>query len=171
VTREPGGTPVGEALRALLLDPANAGLDGLTELFILEASRRAHVRSIIRPALARGDIVIADRFADSSVAYQGGGRELGVALVEHLNALATDGLEPDLTFLLDLDPDAGLARVARRDRSSDRMEQERIEFHRRVRAAYLELGNRCASRYLILDGQLPADEIARQVLASIQPRL
>ena len=129
ISREPGGTPLGEALRELLLSPASTGIDGLTELFLLEASRRSHMQEVIRPALERGVVVICDRYADSSVAYQGGGRELGVELVTELNRRATDGLMPDITILLDLDPKTGLIRVGRRQRPEDRMELEALEFH------------------------------------------
>jgi dTMP kinase len=169
VTREPGGTPFGDALRDLLLRPEGGALDGLTELFLLEAARRRHVQEVIRPSLEAGTIIIADRYADSSVAYQGGGRGLGVELVERLNALATDGLMPDLTLLLDLPVEAGLARVAGRDRARDRMERERIEFHQRVRDAYLDLARRRgAERYRVIDAAQPADRIADEVRAAAE---
>lgn len=171
VTREPGGTPLGEALRRILLDPESAGIDGLTELFLLEASRRAHTREVIEPALARGEVVIADRFADSSVAYQGGGRGLGVELVERLNAVATGGLMPRLTFLLDLAPEEGLARVARRDRRGDRMEQEAIEFHRRVAEGYRALAARRGAAYCVLDAARPPEDLAREIRESVSPLL
>ncbi|MBM3316472.1 MAG: dTMP kinase [Candidatus Eisenbacteria bacterium] len=171
VSREPGGTPLGEALRALLLDPAGRDLDGLTELFLLEAARRAHVERVIRPALRGGRVVVADRFADSSVAYQGGGRGLDVALVERLNELATGGLAPDLTLLLDLEVEVGLSRVARRERRRDRMERERVEFHHRVREAYRALAARRGDRYRLLDASLPADALALEIEACVGPLL
>ena len=171
VTREPGGTPVGESIRELLLDPAQEGIDGLTELFLLEAGRRAHVRQVIAPLRDAGWVVIADRYADSSVAYQGGGRELGVELVERLNRIATGGLRADLTFLLDLPVEEGLARVARRHREEDRLEREQISFHERVRAAYLDLARRHRERYRVLDATRPPEEIARAIQGELRPLL
>ncbi len=172
ITREPGGTPFGDALRDLLLRPEGEPLDGLTELFLLEAARRRHVREVIVPALIAGSIVIADRYADSSVAYQAGGRGLSTELVEQLNDLATDGLMPDLTLLLDLPADVGLARVAGRDRARDRMERERIDFHRRVRAAYLELARRRGEeRYRVIDARRDIEVVTDEVLAAVAPLL
>jgi dTMP kinase len=171
VTREPGGTPLGDALREILLRPDHAALDGLTELFLLEAARRTHVREVITPARARGLVVISDRYADSSVAYQGAGRGLGVELVERLNALATGGVEPDLTVLLDLPAASGLARVAARARGEDRMEREAIEFHERVRRGYLELARRRGDRYAVFDAGGPVEEIFARVLARLEPIL
>ena len=170
-TREPGGTPLGDALRAILLAPESRDLDGLSELFLLEAARRAHVRQVILPALRAGRIVISDRFADSSVAYQGAGRELGVEMVERLNALATDALVPDLTFLLDLPVEAGLARVAHRPRGRDRMERERAAFHARVREGYLDLARRRGERYAVIDARRSEAEIFALVLARVEPLL
>lgn len=171
VTREPGGTPLGEILRRVLLDPTGAGIDGWSELFLLEAARHAHVEQVIRPALERGLIVISDRFADSSVAYQGGGRGLDVAQVEWLNRIATAGLMPDLTVLLDIEVEEGLRRIARRDATRDRMEREQIEFHRRVRDAYRHLALRRGSAYIQIDGALPPDKIERAILARLAPSL
>jgi len=165
VTREPGGTPFGEALRDLLLSPASTSIDGFTELYLLEASRRVHLNEVINPALRRGLVVICDRFADSSVAYQGGGRELGLDLVEALNLQATSGVMPDITILLDLDPEIGLTRVGHRPRPEDRMEQEALQFHQRVRAAYLELAKRRGESYAVFDAQKSAPEIAAEIAA------
>jgi dTMP kinase len=170
-TREPGGTPVGDALRQILLTPEGEVLDGLTELFLLEAARRSHVQRVIVPARRQGHIVISDRFADSSIAYQGAGRGLGVVLVERLNALATDGLEPDLTLLLDLPVEIGLGRVAHRARGEDRMEREVVAFHQRVRQGYLELARRRADRYATIDACLPEEEIFARVLERLRPLL
>jgi dTMP kinase len=170
-TREPGGTPLGDALRAILLAPESRDLDGLTELFLLEAARRAHVRQVILPARRAGRIVISDRFADSSVAYQGAGRELGVETVERLNALATDALAPDVTFLLDLPVEIGLARVAHRPRGRDRMERERVAFHERVREGYLDLARRRGERYVVIDARGSEAEVFAQVLARAEPLL
>jgi dTMP kinase len=167
VTREPGGTPLGEILRRVLLDPAGAGIDGWSELFLLEAARHAHVEQVIRPALDRGLVVISDRFADSSVAYQGGGRGLDLEQIEALNRIATAGLMPDLTILLDIEVEEGLRRIARRDASRDRVEQEQIEFHRRVREAYRRLSVRRGSAYVQVDGARPPDEIEQAIRARL----
>ncbi len=171
VTREPGGTRLGETLRRVLLDPASAEIDGWSELFLLEAARRAHVEQVIRPALDRGLIVLSDRFADSSIAYQSGGRELDLEQVESLNRLATGGLTPDLTVLLDVEVEEGLRRIAHRDASHDRMERERIEFHRRVRDAYRQLAVRRGSAYIRIDGALPPDAIEQTIRAHLASRL
>lgn len=171
VTREPGGTPLGDALRGLLLSPASSGIDGETELFLLSASRRAHVTQTIRPALARGQIVICDRFADSSVAYQGGARGLGLEVVERINALATGGLMPQATVLLDLDPAVGLARVGRRGRAEDRMEREALAFHRRVRETYLLLAERRGEEYCRIDASASPDQVFAEILAYLAPIL
>jgi dTMP kinase len=170
-TREPGGTPLGDALRQILLAPDNQSMDGLTELFLLEAARRAHVQEVILPARHQGRIVISDRFSDSSVAYQGAGRGLGVERVERLNTLATDGLEPDLTFLLDLPAEIGLARVADRARARDRMEREVIAFHERVRQGYLDLARRRGERYAVIDARRPEEQVFARVRERLEPLL
>lgn len=162
VTREPGGTPLGESIRTLLLEKGTP-LDGLTELFLLSAARHHHVEEVIRPALARGEIVLSDRFADSSVAYQGGGRELPLDIVEKVNRIATGGLVPDLVVLLDLPPQVGFQRMCGRGRSEDRLELEGIDFHERVRAAYLALARRDQNRYRVFDAASSEEELAAEV--------
>jgi len=171
VTREPGGTSLGDALREILLRPGTSSLDGLTELFLLEAARRAHVREVITPGRLQGLVVISDRFADSSIAYQGVGRGLGVELVERLNALATEGVEADLTILLDVPVEVGLARVAHRARGEDRLEREVRAFHERVREAYLKLARRRGDRYRVIDADRPEEETFAAILACLQPLL
>jgi dTMP kinase len=168
-TREPGGTPLGDALREILLESEGEGLDGLTELFLLEAARRVHVRRVIAPAIAQGTIVVSDRFADSSVAYQGAGRGLGVEKVERLNDLATDGCRADLTFLLDVPVEVGLARVAHRARRVDRMEREVRDFHERVRQGYLDLARRRGESYVRIDAQRPPDAVWAEILDRLRP--
>ena len=166
LTREPGGTPLGEALRKLLLDWTGGEIDGLTELFLLEASRRVHVRTVVRPALEAGRIVISDRFADSSIAYQGGGRGLDVGMIERFNRVATGGLAADLTILLDLPAEQGLERVRRRDRVKDRLEREVLAFHESVRDAYLtHARERGEPGYRIIDARRSPDDIAACVYA------
>src|SRR5574341_16394 len=167
-TRDPGGTPIGKQIRSLLLNPANGGMEAVAELLLYEASRAQLVREVIRPALAAGRIVLCDRFADSTVAYQGLGRGLDLGLIQALNAMATDGLRPDLTLLLDLDPEAGLARVGQRvnppaDRH-DRIEGEVLGFHQRVRAGYLAIAAAEPDRVVLLDashGMAETEELIR----------
>ena len=159
-TREPGGTPAGERIREILLSPEFDGLDARAEALLFAASRGEHVARIIRPALARGDVVICDRYLDSSVAYQGYGRDLGVETIRDLSLWATDDLVPDLTIVLDIDPAIGLSRLA----NPDRMEAEPIEFHRAVRAGFLDLASKDPGRYLVLPADQPRDVIAARIL-------
>jgi dTMP kinase len=165
VTREPGGTPVAEATRSVLLDP---GLqpDGLTELFLLEAARRDHVERVIRPALERGEVVLTDRFADSSLVYQGMVRGVGVERTAELNAIATGGLEPDLTLVLDLDHEAGVGRARSRNaeggNGESRLDDEPVDFHRQVREGFLELARLAPHRVRVIDASGdPAGVFAR----------
>lgn len=175
VTREPGGPPIAEAVRGILLDPGNAAMDALTELFLYLASRRQNLVERIRPHLAAGGVVVSDRFADASVAYQGGGRELGLERVARLNQEAIEGCQPQLTFFLDLDPARGLARgpgVTAADGSrGDRIERESLAFHERVRAAYRELAVREPERILVLDAAQPPAAVAAAALAALRNRL
>jgi dTMP kinase len=164
VTREPGATEVGERIRSLLLD-GGRGAETLTpraEALLYAADRAHHVASVIRPGLARGAVVISDRYVDSSLAYQGAGRTLPVDDVNWLSRWATGGLKPDLTVLLDIDPAVGLARVGRRG-SADRLESESTAFHERVRYAFLDLASAEPNRYLVLDGNRSPQFIAAAV--------
>ena len=167
VTREPGGTPVGERVRAVLLDPA-VDLDPRAEALLFAAARAQLVEQVIRPALERGAVVLCDRYLDSSLAYQGGGRGLGRGPVEEVNRFATGGLLPDLVVLLDLDPAEGLGRHAAR---RDRIEVEGLGFHRRVRDAFRELAAGDPDRFAVVDGAAPADRVAAGVLAAVLARL
>jgi dTMP kinase len=161
VTFEPGATTIGKQLRQLLLDPANAALSPIAEAMLYAADRAQHVTEVIRPALARGAVVICDRFVDSSIAYQSGGRELPERDVRRLSTAATSGLKPDLTVLLDLPPAVGLARLA----ATDRMESEALEFHERVRRTFLMLATQRGDRYLVLDATMAVDQLADDVRA------
>ena len=163
-TREPGGTPAAEAIRAILLDPANTGLDDRAEALLFAASRGDHAARVIKPALQRGDIVISDRFMDSSVAYQGMGRGLGLERVAELSLWATGGLRADLTILLDVDPQVGLARVV----GPDRLESEPLEWHRRVRQGFLDIAATDPSRYLVLDASRPAEDLAVEIAVVVE---
>ena len=156
VSREPGGTDIGERIRAVLLDPDAAAMDGRTELFLYLASRNQHVREKLMPALRAGTVIILDRFSESSLAYQGGGRELGERVVSRLNKLATAGLRPDLTILVDLPVEVGRRR--KEGSRLDRLERERVEFHQRVRDSYIRLARRAPKRIRIVDGTRPAEE-------------
>ncbi|MBV9851347.1 MAG: dTMP kinase [Armatimonadetes bacterium] len=156
-TREPGDGPLGQELRRLVLDPPmGVDVDPLAELLILLADRAQHVARTIRPHLDGNGSVLCDRYADSSLAYQGYGRGLDLAEIERLNAYATRGLTPDLTVLLDLDPAVGLAR----QRARTRMEKEALAFHQRVRDGFLDIAARAPSRFLILDAAQSADAVA-----------
>jgi dTMP kinase len=169
LTREPGATPAGKRLRDLLLDPASAGLSPRAEALLYAADRADHVTRLVRPALERGAVVITDRYVDSSLAYQGGGRELTLAQVERLNNFATDHLVPHLTVLLDIRPEVGLARAAAPTR--DRLEAEPASFHGRVRRGFRDLATRDPNRYLVMDAGQPPAEIARRVLERVRPLL
>lgn len=179
VTREPGATDVGVRIRDLLLNGPDGGaadagrarsLSARAEALLYAADRAHHVATVVRPALARGAVVISDRYVDSSLAYQGGGRTLPVDEVSWLSAWATSGLKPDLVVLLDVPPEVGLARVSRRG-EVDRLESESLAFHERVRDAFLDLAAAEPRRYLVLDAARPADEIAADVAERVQPLL
>ena len=162
-TREPGGTPAAEAIRAVLLDPANVGLDDRAEALLFAAARGDHAARVIRPALERGEIVISDRYLDSSVAYQGVARGLGAERVAELSLWATGGLVPDLTIVLDVDPALGLARVV----GPDRLESEPLEWHARVRQGFLDIAAADPDRYLVLDGSRPAEDLAVEIAVAV----
>lgn len=152
VSREPGGTALGESIRQVVLDARHPSVNPWSELFLMLAARAQVVQEVLRPALQRREIVLCDRYGDSSTVYQGAGRGLGMEKVEGLNTVATGGLVPDLTFLVDLDPLRGQTRMGARPR--DRMENEAVEFHHRVRQGYLELARGNPTRFTVLDGEL-----------------
>lgn len=169
VTREPGGTPIGEQIRSILLNPQNREMDSIAEVFLYAASRAQHLTQLIRPALQEGKIVVCDRFFDSSLAYQGYGRSGSIELIQQVNRLILNGLEPDLTFILDLNPEIGLprAKTVKNDCCSeqgDRIEQENLEFHRSVRAGYLQIAGSEPGRVSLIDGTLPVDLIQRKIV-------
>ncbi|WP_218221823.1 dTMP kinase [Nesterenkonia sp. Act20] len=149
-TREPGGTPIGERIRSLVLEHGQGEVDPRTEALLFAASRAAHVVQRIEPALEAGRFVLCDRYVDSSVAYQGVGRQLGTEAVAEVNAFATGGLQPDLTVVLDIEPAAARARREGRDGDSDRIESAEDEFHERLRAAFLARAEADPQRYLVL---------------------
>jgi len=163
-TAEPGGSRVGLAIRRILLEAAGVELSARAELLLYCASRAQNVEEVIRPALGAGGIVLSDRFTDSTLVYQGAARGVGVEIVEQLDAIATGGLKPDLTLLLDLDPGASLSRAVERNR----MEREDLEFHRRVAAAYRELAAREPGRIRMVDASLPVAEVAGRIWTIVQ---
>jgi dTMP kinase len=170
VTREPGGTPIGETIRDLLqFAPQGTGMTPTTELLLFEASRSQLVREIIEPALARGVCVISDRFFDSTTVYQGAARKLDRATVEQLNAIAVGTCRPDLTFVLDVDETTAQVRMLK-PRKPDRMEQEPAEFYARVRESYRELAASETRRIVLLDGNGSAAAIAKLVWDTIAER-
>lgn len=166
-TREPGGTPIGEKLRSLVLDHGHGHIDAHTEALIFAASRAAHATQVIRPALERGEIVLTDRYIDSSVAYQGAGRDLGKDAVRSLNEWATSNLQPHLTVLLDVDPGVGRQRRTAGDAAEDRLESEADDFHARIRDAFLELAADRQDSYLVLPAHLPVEDLAAKILARV----
>lgn len=169
VTREPGGTPAADRIRDVILD-AELRVDPLTELLLYAASRAQHVREVIAPALEDGRIVLTDRFAAASVAYQGYGRGIDLAFVRSLNERVTDGLAPDLTLLFDLDPEVGLARVHERG-TLDRLEGADVAFHVRVREGFLAQAEADPERWLVLDAGDGPGALESQVWDAIAPLL
>lgn len=168
VTREPGGTPLGTRVREVVLDPA-VEIEPLGEFLLYSASRAQLVREVLRPALERGETVLCDRYADSSLAYQGAGRGLSLPLLRQITAEVTGGLTPGLTVLLDLDPALGLQRAARRGQP-DRLEQADLNFHRRVRQGFLDLAHAEPHRFLVLDATRPEDELEAEIWAAVSER-
>ncbi len=170
LTREPGGTPVGEEIRKVLLHRGHE-MEGWTEAFLFFAARYQHVRRVILPALQNSRIVISDRFSDSTFAYQGYGRGVPLRLLQRLNKLATLGIQPNLTFLLDLPPSEGLQRKDRNHGEITRFEEEQLRFHERIREGYLKLAHRAKKRFRVLDGTQPLETLQQEVLTITLRRL
>ena len=167
LTFEPGDTPVGKEVRRIVLDPATGELSDRTEVLLYAADKAEHVDTVVLPALARGEVVITDRYVDSTLAYQGAGRTLAADEVERVARWATGDLRPHLTVVLDVDPEHGFGRFAERDR----IEGESPEFHRRVRAAFVEMAAADPDHYLVVDAGRSAADIADDVLARVEPLL
>jgi dTMP kinase len=167
LTFEPGDTEVGRQLRSIVLSPETGEIADLTESLLYAADKAEHVHAVVRPALARGEVVVTDRYVDSTLAYQGAGRALDVAEVEDVARWATGDLRPHLTVVLDLEPEAGLGRFEERDR----IEGQSLEFHRRVRQAFLDMAAADPAHYLVLDARAPVDAIAEAVRAAVTPLL
>ncbi len=170
-TREPGGTPIAEKIRLLLLDTKNNKMVSRTELFLYIASRAQHTVELIRPALQEGKVVISDRFADASVVYQGAGRKLPPETIELLNDIATENLKPNLTIILDIPSEIGLNRILQNSSEYDRIEQEKLEFHKRVREGYQRLAKLEPKRVKIIDALLSIEEIHKQIQQLVIPLL
>jgi dTMP kinase len=168
MTFEPGDTPVGKDLREILLRNETGDLSPRTEALLYAADRAEHVATVIKPALDAGSVVITDRYVDSSLAYQGAGRDLTVEDLDQLSAWATGGLLPDLTIVLDVDPAIGLTRFST---PADRLESEPLDFHIRVREQFLALAARAPGRYVVVDAGAAVDEIHAQVVATVEGRL
>ncbi len=164
--REPGGTALSEQIREILLNPNNEKMDPSTESILLSASRAQLTREIIIPALERGNVVICDRYADSTLAYQGYGRGINLEWLEKLNAFATAGLKPDITLLVDLPVDEAFNRM--QSKSFDRIEMEGIEFLEKVRSGYLELTDRFSKRYFMIDGMETIEEMSKKIINKIE---
>ena len=171
-TREPGGTDISEQIRNIILDKNNTKMDPMTEAMLYAASRRQHLVEKVWPLSNEGKIVISDRYLDSSLAYQGGARGLGIDNILQLNNFATEGSFPDLTLLFDIDPRIGLKRIAANaNREVNRLDLEKIEFHDSVRKTFLSLANRFKDRYVIIDASKPFDEVVEDTYIAIKNRL
>jgi dTMP kinase len=167
VTREPGGTAIGEGIRDLLLDPRMGGMDPRTEALLYAADRAQHVAEVIRPALEAGGLVVCDRYVDSSLAYQGLARGLGLERILDISTWATGGLMPDLAVYLDVTPEVGFTRM---DRSRDRMESEAPGFHERVRSAYLQIAERSPERFEVVDATGGPSDVHARVMGVLAAR-
>lgn len=159
-TREPGGIPIAEEIRAVILDPKNDRMDERTEALLYAAARRQHLVEKVLPALSEGSIVLCDRFVDSSLAYQGAGRRIGISEIARLNEFATEGTTPDFTLYLDIDSDTGLHRIKENRRGQiDRLDSEGLEFHQRVRHAYLKIAEENPERIYKIDARKSFEEV------------
>lgn len=171
-TREPGGTPIAEQIRNVILDKENTKMDPRTEALLYAASRRQHLVEKVWPALKEGKIVICDRYLDSSLAYQGGARGLGIDNILNVNMFATENTFPDLTLLFDITPEEGLKRIAANaSREVNRLDLEKLEFHHKVRNTFLELAKKYPERYVIIDASKSREEVAKATLEAILNRL
>lgn len=171
-TREPGGTPIAEQIRNVILEKGNTAMDSRTEALLYAASRRQHLVEKVWPALKEGKIVICDRYLDSSLAYQGGARGLGIDNVLNINLFATEDTWPDLTLLFDIKPELGLARIsANSEREVNRLDLEKLDFHNKVRESFLSLAKRYPDRYVIIDASQSREEVAKATMEAILSRL
>jgi dTMP kinase len=168
VTREPGGCPIGEKVRKILLNPDHREMSPLSELLLYEASRAQHVKEVIEPLLKKGEVVLCDRFSDASIAYQGCGRKVDLKLVERLNRLSSQGIKPDITFLLDCPSNVGLKRAIQRNQTlkkekEERFEKEKIQFHHRVRKGYLSIAKKEPHRVKVIDTREGEEKVFQKI--------
>ena len=171
-TREPGGTPISEQIRNVILDKDNKAMDGRTEALLYAAARRQHLVESVWPAVKEGKIVICDRYIDSSLAYQGGARGLGIDNIVDINMFATDNTWPDLTLLFDIPPEIGLERISlNKNREVNRLDLETLEFHKKVRQTFLDLAEKYSERFVIIDASKSREEVAQDELNAILKRL
>ena len=171
-TREPGGTPISEEIRNVILDKKNTAMDPRTEALLYAASRRQHLVEKVWPAIKEGKIVICDRYLDSSLAYQGGARGLGIDNILNVNLFATENTWPDLTLLFDITPEEGLKRIASNaSREVNRLDLEKLDFHHKVRDSFLLLAKRYPERYVVIDASKDREEVAKATLEAILSRL
>jgi dTMP kinase len=171
LTREPGGTDIGDQIRAVLHDPENSAIDARTEILLYSASRAQHVAQRVRPALAAGEIVVSDRYADSTLAYQGYGRGLDLEALRGITGFATSGLTPDLTLYLDIPAEDGLQRRQLSGGEWNRLDAESLEFHQRVRAGYLELVKQEPERWAVIYAARSVEEVHAEIRDVVQGRL
>ncbi len=170
-TREPGGSKLSTHLRNWILNRLDYLLTSEAELFLFLADRAQHVKEVILPSLGKGKFVLCDRYADSTLAYQGGGRGFPVKILMEMNELATRGLQPDLTVLIDIPVPIGLRRAAGRGRGRDRMENEKIQFHKNIRKAFLKIAHQEPGRFLVLDGTKPVEKVFKDLILGLSRRL
>ena len=167
LTREPGGSKIAEQIRNIILDKKNIEEDSRTEALLYAASRRQHLTDVVLPALKQGKLVLSDRYIDSSLAYQGYARGIGIKEVMSINAFAINGLMPDVTFFLDLTPEEGLKRIASRSRESDRLDKEKLAFHQKVYEGYKIIIREDPKRFVIIDARKTPDEETKEIVDKI----
>ncbi len=172
VTREPGGCPIGEKVRKILLNPDHREMVPLSELLLYEAARAQHVKEVIEPFLKKGGVILCDRFSDATIAYQGYGRKIDLRWIERLNHFSSRGIKPDVTFLLDCPSDVGLKRALKRNRTlkqekEERFEKEKIQFHQRVRKGYLALAKKEPHRVKVIDTRQGEDNVFNKIRKTV----
>jgi len=169
LTKEPGGTERGKRIREILLSKTDEPFPHIAELFLYEADRNLHINNLIKPYLQKGYTVISDRYTHSTLAYQGYARGLDINLIQQLNNIATEGLQPDITFLIDIPVEEGLKRITRY-REKDRIEEEDINFHHRLREGFLKIAQQEGDKVVVLDGTLPPETLFKKVLDTLKER-
>lgn len=173
LTREPGGTDIGDQIREILLNPKNTAMSPTTELMLYAAARAQHVEQVVKPAISSGQIVLSDRYADATTAYQGAARNLSMDILKNLHRIATGDLDPDLTFLLDLPAEAGLKRAIERNHlkgKEDRFENEKIDFHEKVREGYLAIARSQPNRVIVVDASGSVQETFDQIIRGYESK-